>query len=304
CRPVSPKRAYRLGLDHLTGDELAGWSRTIELRKHGVGESVVCTLRYLTSADVPAMMELQQHVKEWLSNVDLFRPVSEERHRAYLANRGSAAGAFHDGKLVAYGASQYAVPPEENQGQAIGVDVDALGLVCQLEGTVVKPDFRGFQLARLLTEMRLVRAERHGYPIVVATISPFNGPSLGSFVPNGFLVKGLREGVGSLLRYYVSLDLRYDAVPLDDTVIEVATHELVVQRQLFATGWWGFQPQIGERQLSMRYARFRLGELASGAGHGEASSGRGGDVAAMVARREPEASYPRREDGLAMTGKA
>ena len=72
-------------------------------------------------------------------------------------------------------------------------------------------------------------------------------------------MRGIREGEGSLLRYYVSDDLRYDPVQADDCIITVSARDIIAQKALIKDGWWGFQLITGEGGLSMQYARFTVG---------------------------------------------
>lgn len=254
---MGPHRNFKLDLLRLDARQLAAWAgeTSIGYRDDSVA---TCELRYVAPADLAQLMMAQETARRALPNPDLFRPVSEDRHHALLQGHGCSAGAFVNGRLIAYASAQFPVPLDENQGRAIGIADDRLDSVCQMEGIVVDPAFRGHHLARLLNEMRLCRALQSGYSIAVATISPFNAQSLASFVPTGFLVKGLREGPGSLLRYYVSDDMTHDAVPINDDIVTVPTGDLQRQKDLLSEGWWGFRPVNAAAGLAMQYGRFRL----------------------------------------------
>lgn len=254
----APKRRFRLGLEGLSPAQLDCWMGHATVERKTTGSSIPCELRYLTEGELPQLVALQDAVYRDLPNKDLFRPVSMERHALYLRRRGRSAGAFLDGRLIAYSAVQFPVPYEENQGREIGFPEAALASVCQMEGIVVDPEFRGHRISRLLNEMRLCYALASGYPLAVATISPFNRYSLMSFVPTGLLVKGLREGSGSNLRYLVSDALDCDAVPVNEEVITVETSQLDRQKELLRQGYWGFRPLATPAGLFMQYARFHL----------------------------------------------
>lgn len=264
--PKIPDRCWALGIDRLAPDELDRWTGRVPLLLRRSGYTVGCELRYLDDADLEDLLALQHRITATLPDGSLFRPVPPERHALYLRQRGRSAGAFRDGKLVAYACVQFPVPWDENQGRDLGLARESLDRICQMEGIGVDPAYRGHAIARSLNEMRLIYARNAGYTSAIATISPFNRYSLASFVPTGLLVKGLRRGEGSLLRYFVHDDMECDAVPLDGRWLAVETHDLETQDALLARGWWGFRPDWDGARLRMLYARFALRRRAAGTG--------------------------------------
>lgn len=97
---------------------------------------------------------------------------------------------------------------EDNYGYDLGIEGEQLLKVCQIESTVVKKNYRGNGLQKIICNELENIGIRDGMNIISATVYPENKYSLNTFLNLGYQVKREKIKYGGYRRYILEKKLR------------------------------------------------------------------------------------------------
>lgn len=165
--------------------------------------------RWLTEADVPAVIALHHQVRAAVPAEQLCRE-SDEFFRHHAGPGGRIVGLFAEETLIAYGVLGLPAPQEESFADQFGLSPAERAAAATIDGASVSERWRGNGLQKHLVSLRLVAAQDAGRRIALSTVSPANLPSLANLLAAGLTIRALRSAFGGL-RFLVRRDL--DAPP-------------------------------------------------------------------------------------------
>ena len=93
---------------------------------------------------------------------------------------------------------------KSNYGYDIGLENEELLKVGQIESTVVKEEYRGNKLQKIICKELEKIAVKNGSKILCATASPYNKFSVNTFISLGYKVKEDKLKYGGLRRYVLA----------------------------------------------------------------------------------------------------
>lgn len=170
---------------------------------------VAASLRMLFPSDIDAIMHLQQQVYEGLEDKEIYLISSrQEILSELLLHPGHLLGVVteEDG-LIALGIYKTAGQSEHNYGRDYGLTGAILDEIGHVDTTIVHSDFRGNHLQQYLIEAMEEIAKEDGMTILCSTVSPYNTPSLNTFLKLGFEIKQDKLKYGGLRRYVMAKSL-------------------------------------------------------------------------------------------------
>ena len=148
------------------------------------------SIRRCALPDLDAIMELQQHISDTMTNPDLFVATDRADNRDYLISPNAIFGVYDETRLIAYGSLIFPNDAPENLGWDLGWNREKLFSTATLDTIVVDPDYRGHGLQRMLIQT-CVSYAREILPScnVMTTVSPYNEYSLRNVQAEGFTVR-------------------------------------------------------------------------------------------------------------------
>jgi len=178
------------------------------LLRHVEGLPRNVEVRVLADGDLEPLLALRNGVLSALDHPDHYRPENEPDGFVadHLERFGLSIGIFHNDCLIAYGALGLPGPDDRNLGCLAGLAPEQLAHVAHLASAMVEPRFRGLNLHRWLTGVRIAIAGAQGRRHVYSTISPLNHASWGNLAafavyPSKFLKSQTAEAIPRLLLY-------------------------------------------------------------------------------------------------------
>jgi hypothetical protein len=166
-----------------------------------------------------------------------------------------------DGSLIGYGALTLPPPGEPNRAAVLNLPLTQRDQVADLESAMVRTDWRGRGLHKVLIDWRLSMALALGRRHVVCAVWPGNHQSWGHLLAKGLQGKQLVRVRGGWVRLLTHRDLEAPApVPDLTTVQRVLINQLASQEGLFDQGYWLWRRVPGEEGLLAELARPCLGE--------------------------------------------
>ena len=169
------------------------------------GKSV--TIRKMEEQDLSSVLELQEYVIESLMDRTFLQPLSEEEFLFILRGNGLMIGAYDAAKLIAFRAMLEPEIDETHLGWDAGLDESELSSVLYSEVSNVHPDYRGHSLQQILGTILMKEIDRSRHRYIVATVAPFNIPSLKDKFSLGMHIISLEKKYGGLNRYTFMKDL-------------------------------------------------------------------------------------------------
>lgn len=159
-------------------------------------------IRPCFSADLDAIMELQDRICASIPDPDLFVATCRKENASYLNDPNVILGAFDQGKMIAYASLAFPGEASDNLGWDLGWDSDTVRRCAKLDTIVVDSAYRGHGLQRTLITCCLSYA-RVPDPdcIVLTTVSPANSYSLHNVQEEGFQILKRMEKYGGHDRY-------------------------------------------------------------------------------------------------------
>lgn len=195
-------------------------------------------IRNLTVNELPDVLHLQREVVALLEDKSTLATLSAEEFTFILSGNGSLIGVFVDDRLIAIRATLVSVEDDEHLGFDIGLDASELDSVIYQEISIVSPAYRGHGLQQIMAQVIIEQLKDREFTYVLATVAPFNIPSLKDKFSQQMEIAALKEKYGGKLRYVFVKDLRAQSkkyvgkqvIPMDDTV---------GQQKLLSEGWRG-----------------------------------------------------------------
>ena len=169
------------------------------------GKSVI--IRKMEEQDLSSILELQEYVIESLMDRTFLQPLSEEEFLFILRGNGLMIGAYDAAKLIAFRAMLEPEIDETHLGWDAGLAESELSSVLYSEVSNVHPDYRGHSLQQILGTILMKEIDRSRHRYIVATVAPFNIPSLKDKFSLGMHIISLEKKYGGLNRYTFMKDL-------------------------------------------------------------------------------------------------
>ncbi len=217
------------------------------------------TFRQLDSADLPALMELQETVRQNLSDPHMFECEEESRLEFAITGSGAVFGAFDGVRLAGYGIVTFPGVHSEN----LCYDVPHLRIdpteVAHLDGSAVHPAYRGLAIQQRLSVLRIADAARKGARHLLLTISPMNPHSLRNHLNGGgFLVSALKLKYGGKWRLILYRALDGEEPTAVGPRESCALDDIGSHQQLLAAGFCGIRLVGREGLWQVAYEKLLL----------------------------------------------
>lgn len=170
-------------------------------RKDGI--IVEAKLRILDRSYIEKIMKLQEYVEHSIENKEIYVSSTKDEYIEYIENPGKVIGYFtvDSNELIALGVYRKLGYNKENYGYDLDIEGEKLLEIGQVEVTIVKDDFRGNKLQKILCEILEEIAFEDKISIMTATVSPYNKYSLNTFESIGYKIGKDKLKYGGLRRY-------------------------------------------------------------------------------------------------------
>ena len=217
--------------------------------------------RFLTLDDMPNILRLQEKVVGALVEKSALQPLTVEEFTSVLSEKELMIGLFDNGKLIACRAMLVPeIGHEEHLGPDAGLSGEALSKVIHSEISMVDPDFRGQGLQTQMGKMLLEKIDRTRFRYILATVAPFNIPSIKDKLALGMNIIALKEKYSSKLRYIMYRDLEesnkesgLDGPFYGNKEVWVPMEDTKQQQTLLATGKKGTQIKALEGKWHVKF---------------------------------------------------
>ena len=172
-------------------------------RKDGV--EVQAELKELNISYLDKIMELQKIIIDGLENKELYADTEREEFEEYIKKNGKIIGCVTEGdELIAMGVYAKKGYDKSNYGYDIGLDDEEVLKVGQIESTVVKEEYRGNKLQKIICKELEKIAVKQDTKMLCATASPYNEFSVNTFKSLGYEIKKDKLKYGGLRRYVLT----------------------------------------------------------------------------------------------------
>uniref|UniRef100_UPI003BAC8547 GNAT family N-acetyltransferase n=1 Tax=Clostridium tertium TaxID=1559 RepID=UPI003BAC8547 len=169
------------------------------------GNIVDAKLKILDISNLDDIMNLQDIILEGLENKELYAPTEREEFINYLKNGARIIGYTDDkDELIAMAVYIKKGYEEGNYGYDLGISGENLLKIGQVESTVVRSDYRGNGLQKILCENIEEIAKDDEVKILASTASPYNKYSVNTFTKLGYEIKKEKLKYGGLRRYVMA----------------------------------------------------------------------------------------------------
>lgn len=171
---------------------------------------IIVNARYkiLDLSYIYEIMRLQDNIMEQLEDKQLYAPTEREEFISYLKDGGKIIGYVDEkNELIAMAVYIKKGYEEGNYGYDLDLEGEKLLEVAQVESTVVRSDYRGNGLQRILCEKIEDIAKSEGVKILASTASPYNKYSVNTFIKLGYEIKKDKLKYGGLRRYVLAKEI-------------------------------------------------------------------------------------------------
>ncbi|MGL5379139.1 GNAT family N-acetyltransferase [Clostridium sp.] len=169
-------------------------------RKNDVNEEI--RLKVLDLTYIDEIMKLQEDIINGLEDKQLYASTEKEEFIEYINSYGKIIGYVNEeGKLIAMGVYAKKGYDKGNYGYDIDIQGEDLLKVGQIESTVVRPEYRGNRLQKIICDILEKIAIEDGVKTLCATASPYNEFSVNTFIKLGYEIKKDKIKYGGLRRY-------------------------------------------------------------------------------------------------------
>lgn len=166
------------------------------------GKIIEVKLKEMDASYIDKILELQDIILNGLENKELYAPTEREEFIEYLNKGGKIIGYFTKDKLlVAMGVYIEKGYDSGNYGYDIGLEGNELLRVGQIESTVVRDEFRGNGIQKIICEAFEEIAKENKMNILCATASPYNKFSVNTFEKLGYKIAKDKIKYDGLRRY-------------------------------------------------------------------------------------------------------
>ncbi len=171
----------------------------------------VYQLKTLSLANRSEILSLQVDTIASINTPDSLQPLSEGEVDVILSGKGLVAGVYSNEALVAFRVLLEPPLDEEHLGLDTGIKNQQLSECIYQEISIVHPHFRGMGLQQLMGQLLMKEVKEKNYRFVLATVAPFNIPSLKDKFSHGLEIAALKLKYGGMFRYIFVKDLKLDS---------------------------------------------------------------------------------------------
>lgn len=172
------------------------------------GNNKIGIIKKLSLDDLDKLIALQKEIILGLKDKQEYADTEREVFEDYLKGKATILGCFVESELIAMGVYVSLGIDEDNYGYDLGIEGEQLLKVCQIESTVVKKNYRGNGLQKIICNELENIGIRDGMNIISATVYPENKYSLNTFLNLGYQVKREKIKYGGYRRYILEKKLR------------------------------------------------------------------------------------------------
>lgn len=176
--------------------------------KNKLGNIVNVRYKILDLSYIDEIIKLQDIIIDGLDDKQLYAPTEREEFVNYFKSGGKIIG-YLDEKddLIAMAVYVKKGYEKGNYGYDLGIEGEMLLNVAQVESTVVRSDYRGNGLQRVLCEKIENIAKDESVKLLTSTASPYNKYSVNTFRELGYEIKKEKIKYGGLRRYVLAKTL-------------------------------------------------------------------------------------------------
>ena len=117
------------------------------------GNNKIGIIKKLSLEDLDKLIALQKEIISGLKDKQEYADTEREVFEDYLKGKATILGCFVESELIAMGVYVSLGIDEDNYGYDLGIEGDQLLKVCQIESTVVKKNYRGNGLQKIICNM-------------------------------------------------------------------------------------------------------------------------------------------------------
>ena len=162
-------------------------------------------MKILNSSYIEKIMRLQDEIVEGLEDKQLYASTEKDEFMKYIDCEGIILGVTtEEDELIAMGVYVAKGYDKKNYGYDLGIIDEELLKVGQIESTVVKEEYRGNKLQKIICEELEKIAVKEDTKILCATASPYNEFSVNTFKSLGYEIKQDKLKYGGLRRYVLA----------------------------------------------------------------------------------------------------
>ncbi|MBB6622836.1 GNAT family N-acetyltransferase [Clostridium gasigenes] len=166
------------------------------------GKIINVQLKNLDITYIDKIMEIQNIILEDLKDKRLYAATDKEEFIDYINIFGKIIGYItEEDELIAMGVYAKKGYAKGNYGYDIELEGEELLKVGQIESTVVREEYRGNRLQKIICETLEEIAREEGDSVICATASPYNEFSVNTFKKLGYEIKKDKIKYGGLRRY-------------------------------------------------------------------------------------------------------
>lgn len=176
--------------------------------KNKLGYKVDIKYKILDLSYIDKIMELQDNIMDGLEDKQLYAPTDKEEFIECIVKSGKIIGCLDKNEdLIAMAVYVKKGYSDGNYGYDLDIEGEMLLNVAQVESTVVRSDYRGNGLQKILCEKIEEIAKREKVKILASTASPYNKYSVNTFQKLGYKIKKDKLKYGGLRRYVLVKEL-------------------------------------------------------------------------------------------------
>lgn len=167
-------------------------------------------IKKLDVSYIDKIVELENNIYDKLEVKELYAVSEKEEFLEFIStDKGEVIGciSLEDDSLIAMGVYTKLGYDKRNYGYDIEVEGDDLLKVGQIESTVVRDEFRGNKLQKMICEHLEIIAKENNTTTICATVSPYNDYSLNTFKILGYEIKKDKLKYGGLRRFVLVKEL-------------------------------------------------------------------------------------------------
>jgi len=198
------------------------------------------SFRQLDLADLPALLQLQETIRQCLPSPDLYQFEDESYYARLFAGRGAGFGAFDNGAMAAYGIIAFPGAHPENLCHEVPHLALDTAEVAHLDGSAVHPAWRGLSIQQQLSALRIAYGAGKGARHFLLTVAPMNPYSLRNHLnAGGFSVRAIKQKYGGLWRLILHRALDRQAPASVDQRECCRLDDVEAHQRLLAAGFSG-----------------------------------------------------------------
>lgn len=176
--------------------------------KNKNGNIVNAKYKELDLSYIDQIIELQEIIMQDLDDKQLYAPTEREEFIEYFQKGAKIIGYLNEEEeLIAMAVYIKKGYDKGNYGYDLDLEGENLLKVGQVESTVVRSDYRGNGLQRILCEKIEDIAKNEKVKLLTSTASPYNKYSVNTFEKLGYKIKKEKMKYGGLRRYVLAKEL-------------------------------------------------------------------------------------------------